>query len=288
MAVKRTPHLLVVLLVILFGIVRIGRGQSGKSSSLSAQGHVPRLVSAPTGPDRCITCHRSEVEGYSQYAMAHSMRRAGNEPDGVVKTPDTTITMHSSPTGYWQSLQSGGETSRYRIDYVIGSGNHAAGYLLDVDGHLFQSPVAYYTSRHTYDLAPGFEGRPNPDFTRPVVEECVFCHSGDPLHIAGTTNQYRSPAFSAEAITCERCHGSAERHLSDPRAGTIINPAKLAHAARDSICEQCHLLGVARVLNPGKTYSDFRPGEPLEDVFTTYCNAVPRAAMPVSSKSLAM
>jgi photosynthetic reaction center cytochrome c subunit len=277
MSVKRTPHLLLVLLVILFGIVRVGRGQSDKASAASSnsQSHVSPLTTAPAGAERCVNCHRSEVEGYSQYAMAHSLRRAGDEPDGVVKTPDTTITMHSSPTGYWQSLQSGGETSRYRIDYVIGSGNHAAGYLLDVDGHLFQSPVAYYTSRRAYDLAPGFEGRPNPDFTRPVVEECVFCHSGDPLHIAGTTNQYRSPPFAAEAITCERCHGPAEKHLFDPRAGTIINPAKLSPAARDSVCEQCHLLGVARVLNPGKTFSDFQPGEPLENVFTTYVNAVP-------------
>jgi hypothetical protein len=277
MSVKRTPHLFLVLLVILFGIVPVGRGQSDKGSAASSnpQSHVSPLATTPAGADRCITCHRSEVEGYSQYAMAHSLRRAGNEPDGVVKTPDTTITMHSSPTGYWQSLQSGGETSRYRIDYVIGSGNHAAGYLLDVDGHLFQSPVAYYTSRRAYDLAPGFEGRPNPDFTRPVVEECVFCHSGDPLHIAGTTNQYRSPPFSAEAISCERCHGPAEKHLSDPRAGTIINPANLAPAARDSVCEQCHLLGVSRVLNPGKTFSDFQPGELLENVFTTYVNALP-------------
>jgi hypothetical protein len=77
------------------------------------------------------------------------------------------------------------------------------------------------------------------------------------------------PAFAAEAITCERCHGSAEKHLSDPRAGTIINPAKLEPAARDSICEQCHLLGVGRVLNPGRKFGDFLPGQSLEDVFTT-------------------
>jgi hypothetical protein len=84
--------------------------------------------------------------------------------------------------------------------------------------------------------------------------------------------------FSAESITCERCHGSAEKHLSDPRAGTIINPAKLKLAARDSICEQCHLLGVGRVLNPGKKFSDFRPGQPLEDIFTTYVNVSPPGA----------
>ena len=180
----------------------------------------------------------------------------------------------------------GAEVNVYEQEatYAIGSGNHAAGYLLDIDGHLFQSPVAYYKSRHAYDLAPGFEGRPSPDFTRPVVEECVFCHSGDPLHIAGTTNQYRSPPFAAEAITCERCHGPAEKHLLDPRAGTIINPAKLSPAARDSVCEQCHLLGVARVLNPGKTFSDFRPGEPLENVLPLTSMPCRRAAMLASSR----
>jgi hypothetical protein len=273
----RAPYLLFMVMVVLVGSARPERGQSASPIPADAAGQqsVTQTLSEPAGANRCIVCHRSEVEGYARSAMAHSLRRAGNEPDGVVKTTDATITMHSAPTGYWQSLQSGGETSTYHIDYVIGSGNHAAGYLLDMDGHLFQSPVAYYKSRHGYDLAPGYEGRPDPDFTRPVVEGCVFCHSGSELHIAGTTNLYRSPPFSAEAITCERCHGSAERHLRDPRAGTIVNPAKLEPAARDSVCEQCHLLGVARVLNPGKTYRDYTPGEPLENVFTTYVNALP-------------
>jgi photosynthetic reaction center cytochrome c subunit len=150
-----------------------------------------------------------------------------------------------------------------------------SGYLLDVAGHLFQSPIAYYKSRQAYDLAPGYEGSSHPDFTRPISEACLFCHSGTALKIPGTSNQYRSPPFAAESITCERCHGSAEKHLTDPRAGTIINPAKLPPAAHDSICEQCHLLGVGRVLNPGKKFSDFRPGEPLENVFTTYVNVSP-------------
>jgi photosynthetic reaction center cytochrome c subunit len=88
-------------------------------------------------------------------------------------------------------------------------------------------------------------------------------------------NQYRRPAFAAEAITCERCHGPSQKHLADPRAGTIINPAKLETAARDSICEQCHLFGVARVPNPGKKLSDFVPGRPLEDTFTIFRNAMP-------------
>ena len=217
--------------------------------------------------------------------MAHSLRRPGQEPDGTVSANGSKITMYSMPTGYWQRWENGGDKSEYHIDWVVGSGNHASGYLVDIGGHLFQSPVAYYKTRQSYDLAPGYENQPDPDFTRPIREECVLCHSGNALHVTGTLNEYRSPIFPAseEAITCERCHGPAQRHLADPRAGNIVNPAKLEPAARDSICEQCHLFGVARVPNPGKQLSDFVPGEPTEDVFTTYHDANPSGAFKVIS-----
>ncbi|HTR64324.1 MAG TPA: c-type cytochrome [Terriglobales bacterium] len=279
MALKPTVPWLFIVLCTLLGM---GSAVAGQFRQNASPPHKPgpafEALSEPTGSGRCVVCHRAEVEGYARSAMAHSLREAGNEPQGTVNTPNATIAIHSSPTGYWQSLHSGGDVTDYRIDYVIGSGNHASGYLLDLGGHLFQSPVAYYKSRQTYDLAPGYEKLPNPDFTRPVAEACLFCHAGDALHIPETSNRYRSPPFSTEAITCERCHGSVEAHLADPRAGTIVNPAKLEPAARNSICEQCHLLGVGRVLNPGKTFSDFRPGEPLEQVFTTYVNALPPGA----------
>jgi photosynthetic reaction center cytochrome c subunit len=217
--------------------------------------------------------------------MAHSLRRPRQEPDGTVTANGSKITMYSTAAGFWQRWENGGDQSEYRIDWVVGSGNHASGYLVDIGGHLFQSPVAYYKSRQAYDLAPGYENQPDPDFTRPVREECVLCHSGTALHVSDTLNEYRSPVFpaTAESITCRRCHGPAQKHLADPRAGNIVNPAKLEPAARDSICEQCHLFGVARVPNPGKQLSDFVPGERAEDVFTTYHDANPSGAFKVIS-----
>jgi len=106
--------------------------------------------------------------------MAHSLRHSGNEPNGSVTTEDTKITAFNRKNGYWQHLESGGQGTDYRIDYVMGSGNHASGYLLDLSGHLFQSPIAYYKGRKSYDLAPGYEGLRNPDFTRPVTEGLVW------------------------------------------------------------------------------------------------------------------
>ncbi|MGB6900999.1 MAG: hypothetical protein WBE12_20550, partial [Candidatus Acidiferrum sp.] len=94
----------------------------------------------------------------------------------------STITMHSSAAGSWQKWQNGGDSAEYRIDFVIGSGIHASGYLVDIGGHLFQSPVAFYARRQSYDLAPGYENQPDPDFTRAVGEGCVLCHSGTALH----------------------------------------------------------------------------------------------------------
>jgi photosynthetic reaction center cytochrome c subunit len=277
-----------ILFVLLLAVIAdfSGRGQAISKTveppGVRADSQTPPR--APVGSERCISCHAAEVEGYASSAMARSLRRPASEPQGILNLRNSKITMSSSPSGDWQRLETAGDVTNYRVEYVVGSGNHASGYLVNLGNHLFQSPVAYYRTRQSYDLAPGYENLQSPDFTRPVGEACVFCHSGAPLNIPGTLNQYRSPVFAAEAITCERCHGPVERHLSHPAAGTIVNPAKLDPAARDSVCEQCHLFGVARVPNPGKEFRDFVPGQPLEDTFTVYHNVVPQGAAPSAFK----
>ena len=232
----------------------------------------------------CESCHPKEVAGYAHSSMSRSLRRPGNEPGGTFTADGsgTRFTIRSDSRGTWQRMERAGEVSEYQVEYVIGSGTHAAGYLIQIGDHLFQSPVCYYTNRRAYDLAPGFERLTEPDFTRAVGEECVLCHSGRPLHVAGTVNQYARPAFAEEAISCERCHGAAEEHLRRPAPGSIVNPAKLAAAARDSICEQCHLAGVTRILNPGMDFVQFRPGQRLEEVFTVYRRAGARAFKVIS------
>jgi tetratricopeptide (TPR) repeat protein len=105
--------------------------------------------------------------------------------------------------------------------------------------------------------------------------ECLLCHSGKPLHTAGTLSEYASPAFAQESISCDRCHGDPAKHLQAPLPGSIVNPLKLSPAARNSVCEQCHLKGIVRVLNPGKKFEDFHPGVPLEQVYTIYTAALP-------------
>ena len=202
--------------------------------------------------------------------MAQSLRHAAKEPEGTFAGSGTRFTIHAGSKGVWQRMDRAGETTEYQVAYVIGSGRHASGFLVQIGDHLFQSPVCYYTNRQAYDLAPGYERIPEPDFTRPVGEECVLCHSGRPLNVPGTANRYTPPVFAEEGISCERCHGPVTEHLRRPVPGSIVNPAKLSSAARDSVCEQCHLAGVARILNPGRGFADFHPGHRLEEVFTVY------------------
>ncbi len=204
--------------------------------------------------------------------MAHSLASAGAQPDGTFEqaTSGTRFESRTTITGIWQSFERHGESGKLRVEYAIGSGSHAVGYLAQVGDHLFQSPMSYYTNRRMWDVAPGYEHTPDPDFSRPVTNECLTCHADKPLPLADALNSYQSPPFAGMSIQCDRCHGPAGAHLRKPVPGSIINPAKVAPAARDSICEQCHLAGQIRIPNPGKAIADFRPGERVEDVFTVY------------------
>jgi hypothetical protein len=198
------PHATVLFLSISLAALGAGSSSRGLASSVpSTSSGAPvgsqQFPQQASGADRCVSCHADEVAGYADSAMAHSLRDANDEPQGTVNLPNEKITISSSASGNWQRLESAGEVADYRVDYVVGSGNHASGYLIDLGNHLFQSPVAYYRSRHSYDLAPGYENLPSPDFTRPVGEACVFCHSGSPLNVSGTLNRYRSPIFGAES-----------------------------------------------------------------------------------------
>ena len=156
------------------------------------------------------------------------------------------------------------------VAYTIGSGSHAFGYVVQRDDHLFQSPLSYYANRRLWDMAPGYEESKNPDFSRPVTGECLFCHADKPRPLADTLNRFQSPPLEGAGIQCDRCHGPSEAHLRNPVPGSIVNPATLDHAARDSICEQCHLTGAVRIPNPGLAITDFKPGQRLEETYTVY------------------
>jgi len=141
-------------------------------------------------------------------------------------------------------------------------------YIFEVDGFLFQAPVSYYSSVERWALSPGYAGKPHIDLAKPVEEPCLYCHASGARAMPDTQNRYPDPPFREGGVSCERCHGSGQRHIQTHR--DIVNPVKLDAARRDSICQQCHLTGAARVPRPDHGVGTFRPGDLLSDHLTVF------------------
>ncbi len=216
----------------------------------------------------CAGCHPRETALFSKSPMANSLGPPAPAPVGriVHKRSKSSIAVEQG-TKMIHRLSEGGLTAEYAINYQIGAGILAHSYITEVNGYLFESPVTWFRSSG-WDVSPGYLRAPAIDFDRPITETCLFCHAGA-ARFSGSDGR-RPVSTALTGITCERCHGPSEEHVRHPSAGNIVNPSKLPVRARDSVCEQCHLEGSVRVLNPGKRWSDFHPGENLERTAVVY------------------
>jgi hypothetical protein len=182
----------------------------------------------------------------------------------------------------------------HRIEWIIGAGVNGFGTILEQDNYLFQAPLSFYVRPQSWGPSPGYEFT-DLGFNRPIVPGCIFCHSGRPNPVAGSNGQFESPAFSELAIGCESCHGPGASHVKavlNPSTQTknghgvsnagIVNPARLPPYLADNICMACHQTGDARVLKPGKTYQDIRPGRPLDETLSIFMVPPTREAPPTA------
>jgi predicted CXXCH cytochrome family protein len=221
----------------------------------------------------CARCHPSETAAFEQSPMGRSAGPPSVFAEGSVvhKLSGSTLTVERRGSLLEHRLERRGLAAEYPAAYSVGVGIVGYTYIVRLGQYLFESPVSYYTQTKSWDVTPGYEKEPNLDFTHQISSRCLFCHTGSVNLIGGTANQFGDPPFTS--ISCERCHGSPVAHLKNPVPGSIVNPAKLAPNRRDSVCEQCHLEGEVRILNPGRDWWDFQAGQTTESVFVTYLRA---------------
>jgi len=159
-----------------------------------------------------------------------------------------------------------------KIEYVLGAGQNGFGYIVRRGQYLFEAPLSYYVKLQRWQLSPGFEFA-DYGFGRPILTECLSCHSGRSRPIRGRDGMYEGSPFEELSVGCENCHGPGQLHIEERRKGlplsgntdtAIVNPAKLPRWLADNICMSCHEGGDVRVLQPGKSVLDFRPGTPLD------------------------
>jgi len=217
----------------------------------------------------CTGCHPQQTARTAHTSMANScgVVRAAAEPEGEVEHRRSGIRLRIERREGVLLLE--WDKHSVALEFFIGSRRMGRSYAYREDGYLYQAPVGYYANKQTWDMAPGYESDPYPSMDRPITAECLFCHATGAKLAPGTVNKVIN-WNELHGIDCRRCHGDATRHAADPRRATIINPARLPRELRDSVCEQCHLGGQARISLPGKALAQFQPGESLSDYLDVF------------------
>ena len=230
-------------------------------------------VRGETEGQACAACHREIYDSYQATGMARSSGRVASiDAEGSFehKASEVKYRVFGRDGAVWFGFTSAGFQGRRRLEYFVGSGSIGRSYLFSWDGFLYQAPVSWYTAPGRWDLSPGYE-ESGEGFNRPIYENCIVCHSGRPKAVPWRDGLFEDPPFAELAIGCENCHGPGALHVGERSRGaavtmpdpSIVNPHRLQARLAEDICMQCHQGGDARVLLPGREYSDFRPGSRL-------------------------
>jgi hypothetical protein len=222
------------------------------------------------GDAACARCHAEIAEAFGHHPMGRSMTTVTGvmpEVSGTVfEVGDLTYSIERRDGRVFHRETRRDKSGRViattepEVRYVLGSGTRGLSFLVERDGGLFQSPIAWYTQQRSWDLAPTYREQ-NLHFDRRISVGCLFCHANRVEMVDG-----KPPVFHGLSIGCERCHGPGELHARRPgridgKDLTIVNPADLEPGElRESVCNQCHLQGVSRTNLPGRSSFDFRPG----------------------------
>ncbi|MEO8368238.1 MAG: tetratricopeptide repeat protein [Candidatus Solibacter sp.] len=256
----------------------------------------------------CAACHRQIADEYRLTGMGRSFVRPSTanmvednrqRSDFYHVLSGTYYSMGRRDGDFYQrrwQIGFGGarvNEEEMKIDYVLGSGNHARSYLHRTSaGTLIELPLGWYqdpSPTGSWAMSPGSDSE-RPRTRRFVAYRCMFCHNGTPQIPAGHDAPGSDPVFAGslpEGIDCQRCHGPGGNHVR--AAGTagagaegirasIVNPARLTPKLQMEVCMQCHLETTsgripAALQRFNRGPFSFVPGEPLENFSLSFDHA---------------
>jgi tetratricopeptide (TPR) repeat protein len=255
------------------------------------------LSVAAQAANPCATCHRDIAESYAGTGMGRAFYKpaAVNMVEDFAKSPNhyyhalsgTYYSMAVRNGEYfqrrWQLGVDGKEINveELKIDYVMGSGNHARSYLHKTErGMLIELPLGWYPDGPGWGMVPG-SGTEHPQTRRFISYKCMFCHNGYPAIPAGNEAPASEPVFVGElpeGIDCQRCHGPGAEHMRTSGRAAIVNPARLSPDRRMEVCFQCHLETTsgripAVLQNFDRGTFSFIPGQRLADFAISFDHA---------------
>ncbi|HEY4086281.1 MAG TPA: tetratricopeptide repeat protein [Bryobacteraceae bacterium] len=253
----------------------------------------------------CAGCHSQIAESYAKTGMGRSFARPSaqvqledfTKGDYYHDRSDTHFSMLQRDGAWyqrrWQTGFDGGETNveEMRVDYILGSGNHARTYLHRTErGTLIELPLGWYSENNGHwAMSPGSDSD-HPRSRRFVSYKCMSCHNGVPQIPAANEAPDSDPVFTGDlpqGIDCQRCHGPGGEHVrrasapgskpEDIRAA-IVNPARLNSKLRMDVCLQCHLETTSERIPATLVRFDrgpfsFVPGQALESFALSFDHA---------------
>jgi predicted CXXCH cytochrome family protein len=222
----------------------------------------PEPATGFVGPQRCLTCHSSDVNATQFNSTAHMLaNRLPDEDPGVVADWSGTVNVNDGTLSGSVTLSQdagrylaeiGGST--YLLIRTIGGGFGRMQAFVVRDNHSdYVLPMSWseqaeqwqpYHMENWFDaVGPLADLDPASSFER----SCIGCHAS-----TGATVAYNDPtgewlaSYLNLRVSCERCHGPGETHANAPSATTIFNPSDPADgtfAERIAVCGQCHSRG---------------------------------------------
>jgi len=252
----------------------------------------------------CAACHRQIAEDYRKTGMGRSFFRPAAANSIEDYSTNNRFDHALSGTHYamirrdgqyyqrrWQDGFDGKEANveELKVDYVLGSGNHARSYLhRTAAGALIELPLGWYPNGG-WGMSPGSDST-HPRTRRFIGYKCMFCHNGYPSIPAGHEAPGADPVFTGElpaGIDCQRCHGPGGLHVRTAATanatavairGAIVNSARLDAKRQMEVCMQCHLETTSgripsAVVRFNRGPFSYVPGQPLEEFMIAFDHA---------------
>ena len=141
------------------------------------------------GDAACARCHPDVAESYRAHPMGRSVATVALDTNaGPLAAPAGA---EFDTGGYHYSVERRGGRLIHReekfdageqvasveavVTYALGSGERGYSFLVERDGFVAQSPVAWYAQERRYDVAPGYREQ-NFHFERVILPSCLSCH----------------------------------------------------------------------------------------------------------------
>ena len=238
------------------------------------------------GDAACSRCHAEIAETFRQHPMGRSLSPIDAAP---IKGDDAGDRVLFEAQGLEYSIENRDgrvihkETRRdasgrviaqneAEVQFAVGSGRLGVAYLIERDGFLFQSPIAWYPRERQWDLPPGYQTsnrplRPSDHVRLPVL----------PREPGRAGTRYGQPVPAADLPgPCHRLRAvprawRAPRHA--PHGGRRPRPDDRQPRPAGAITSGCRLRAmplewpVARSAG-GRQDEDFRPGLPFYRFWT--------------------